>query len=497
MRFFKIILHSFVALLFFNTACTKSDSTKIEGELTTQILDPFADNNGFFPSPEVFDGPFFKANYNYPEVVPERTYPWEEVLGGMPLTKNNAVEYIMAVRQYIAEDMALMIDQPAVWTDSPNRQNWYNMAWSAQNYHDSTGWEGLESVYGTMTGQVIKNDIFTDYGFEGPMQNHALVYYNDISALTLNQLWKSKSPTGFFPDYSTNAAQFKQNAIVIKAAGTTASAAEWPVLKGAGTFSIYREEQFGPNYGKGRFMQELTWIQFDIIIKDTIASPETGWVFSTFIYDVNSPGTSTFDKLTLLGVSWGNDPGEMNGDETLEETYLNPNAPAYASVTLGYGKRLSGPIDVGLVGGAQVDPSAIDSVLVLGPNNEVLGSNKYLHFAASACFSCHSTASWPEQNDFYPSPDPRQKLVFSDTLFNPSSVEWSNYFQNRPGTEIMINSEGLKKSIMALDYDLFMQFALNNSRLGQRNLPKGIQIPAGYTLLDPEKHQPQLKLRSK
>ncbi len=61
----------------------------------------------------------------------------------------------------------------------------------------------------------------------------------------------------------------------------------------------------------------------------------------------------------------------------------------------------------------------------------------------------------------------------------------------------MINSEGVNNSIMALDYDLFMQFALNNSLLGQKNLPKGIKIPAGYTLLNSEKHQPQLKLRSK
>lgn len=496
MRFFKSVFYLFIGLLFLNTACSKSDSGKINEVSEIQILEPFADNNGLFPSPEVFDGPFFKANYNYPEVVPERSYPWEEVLNGQPLTKNNAEKYIMAVRQYIAEDMTIMIDQPEVWTGSTNRQNWYNMAWSAQNY-DSTGWEGLESVYGTMTGQVIKSDIFTDYGFDRPMQNHVIVYYNDISALTLNQLWKSYSPTGFFPNYTTEAAQFKQNAIVIKAAGTTASAADWNVLEGAGTFPIYREVLFGPNVGKGPILQELTWIQFDIIIKDTIASPETGWVFSTFIYDANSPGTTTFDRLTLLGISWGNDPGKMYGNETLEETYINPNAPAYAGVTLGYGNRLSGPIDVALVGGVQIEPKPVDSVLVLGPNNEIIGSNKYLHFTASACLSCHSTASWPEQNDFYPSPDPGQKLVFSDTLFNPSSVEWSNYFQNRSGTEIMINSGGVKKSIMALDYDLYMQFALNNSLLGLRYLPKGIKIPEGYTPLNLDKHKHQVKLRSK
>ena len=149
------------------------------------------------------------------------------------------------------------------------------MAWSAQAY-DTTEWEGLETVYGTMTGQVLKNDIFKNYGFEGPMQNHALVYYNDVASLTLSKLWKSNDKSGFYPEYTTEAAQFKQNAIIIKAAGTTATGKKWEVMEGASTFPIYRKMAYGPMKDKGPVLQELAWIQFDIIIKDTIAAPETG-----------------------------------------------------------------------------------------------------------------------------------------------------------------------------------------------------------------------------
>ena len=99
-------------------------------------------------------------------------------------------------------------------------------------------------------------------------------------------------------------------------------------MEGAGTFPIYREMAFGPEKGKGPVLQELAWIQFDIIIKDTVAAPETGWVFSTFIYDKNSSGKTTFDRLELLGVAWGNDPNRIGYNKSgFAETYLNPECP--------------------------------------------------------------------------------------------------------------------------------------------------------------------------
>ena len=206
MKLHNLFLSSIIALLFLFISCKKGDSTYVktakESTLdTTMILEPFAENNGEYPPDSIFNGPFFKANYNYPAIVPQRSYPWEEVLEGKPLTKSNAAAYVMAVKQYIADDMRIMIDQPEKWIGSSNKLNWYNQAWSAQSYPRNkgwgTGWEGLETVYGTMTGQVINNYIFKDYGFKGPMQNHALVYYNDVAALTLNKLWKSNGGSGF------------------------------------------------------------------------------------------------------------------------------------------------------------------------------------------------------------------------------------------------------------------------------------------------------------
>ncbi|MBK6266461.1 hypothetical protein JKA74_15555 [Marivirga sp. S37H4] len=467
------------------TSCDNSPKEKADSKEDAIFLDPFAANNNIYPPDSIYSGPFFEGNYNYPTEVAPMDYPWEEVSNGQPITQENAAEYIMAARNYIKDAMSVMINEPAQWPTSTHRKDWYNMAWSGQEYQ-KTEWDGLETVYGTMTGQVLKNDIFTDYGYSQPMQNHALVYYNELAAVTLNKLWKSKDPSGFYPDYTTEAAQFEQNAVIIKAAGTTATGEDWEIMEGAGTFPIYREVAFGPDTAKGPMLQELAWIQFDIIIKDTIAAPETGWVFSTFIYDKNSSGDNTFDRLELLGVSWGNDPNQMDTTKSLSETYINPAAPDYYRANIGFGGRLSGPIDVALVGGIRSDGTT-DSVFVLDEQGKAKGGKSYLHLRASACFSCHGTSSFPAQNDFYPSP--KQNLVYTDTLYNQNTKGWENYFKNRSGTEIMPALDGVQKSTMALDYDLFMQFALNNSLQGLHlDGTDKPALPENYTPLDKKKH---------
>jgi hypothetical protein len=42
-------------------------------------------------------------------------------------------------------------------------------------------------------------------------------------------------------------------------------------------------------------------MQFDIIGKDTIAAPKTGWVFATLVYDARAKGNDAWDKMVSLG----------------------------------------------------------------------------------------------------------------------------------------------------------------------------------------------------
>lgn len=445
-----------------------------------QAFEPFASHFGDIPSKEEYDGPIYQGNFDYPTEKPEAyVAPWTASLNGEKLNLDNAQHYMDLLKEHVSEDMRIMVNEPAKWISSENKKNWFNMAWAGQAF-EKTGWEGAEPLSGTLTGQILNKGVFSEYGYDGPMQNHVTVYYDKTAGYTLHKLWTEKDPTAFYPTYSTDAAQFEQNAIIIKAAATDCTPEQWDVLKGTTQLPVYRPIVYGDKKTDKNVVQYLNWIQFDIIIKDTVAAPETGWVFATYIYNANSDADNTFDRLTLQGAMWGMDTDQMDPSKPLTETYLNPDCPEFGMANIGYGHRLSGPIDVAKVGGTKAD-GTVKKVFVLNEESGINGGVSHDTYRASSCLSCHSTASYPYHNDFYPSP--MQKLVYTDTIFNPKSEGWRLYNTNRPGDEIMPAASGNDLAYMALDYDLFIFFALTNS--GQlHHLPADAKpaAPAGYNM---------------
>jgi hypothetical protein len=76
-------------------------------------------------------------------------------------------------------------------------------------------------------------------------------------------------------------------------------------------------------------------MQFDIVVKDSIAAPKTGWVFSTLVYNANATG-DVWDKMVPLGAMWGNDPDVNSAlvpTPPLKETWISPSAPKYSTQT--------------------------------------------------------------------------------------------------------------------------------------------------------------------
>jgi hypothetical protein len=190
-------------------------------------------------------------------------------------------------------------------------------------------------------------------------------------------------------------------------------------------------------------------MQFDIIVKDSVSAPKTGWVFTTLVYDANAGGDA-WDKMVPLGVMWGNDPGVTSND--LQETWINPNSPKYSTQTLGWGGRLSGPND-----GGRNDIQVGKKVLINEPD--------------SSCMSCHGPAEWqPTQHKMIsfllpsfpnPKPGPPFKLCPNDKPTDPyicspapGSPVWSRWFQDRPGTEPQDPDTGS----VAADYDMVFAF---------------------------------------
>lgn len=404
-------------------------------------VDPFASNNGFYPAADAWDGPFRVANFAFPTApVPPVWQPGGPV--GGPITTANAAQFVAALKAVVAPSMRRLVEAPNQW--DPRREGWYDMPWTAAGKDPC---DGRDSLLGSYSGQRIERDSFADSGLAVDMQNFTLIYYDPTSAAMLGRLWADP----FRPDVT--AAQFPEGAIVIKVGAVTATPAQWPVLDGAALWYAHWP-RLDPQAGRCVYdpktnppvVQPVRVLQFDVIVKDRVASPETGWIFTTFIHDRDAAGDGPWDRLVPLGAQWGNDPryaGEADGNGPngeLQETWINPAAPGYALGTLGWGGRLSGPIDVSQ------------------RHNVVLTDGRRVpRLEVSSCMSCHSSAQFPFTANLYPSPNiqfPPEGQPF--LLFPPGTDEWARWYQNRPGTTPMTAN----RAGVGLDYDMLITFAL-------------------------------------
>lgn len=415
-------------------------------EQRTAAIDPFAVNNGAIPSKTEYDGPLWAFNHDYPKTLPNAERPWSKVLNGKPISKDNAHAYIEALKQAVSEDMRILVTQPAEWNARP--RNWYSMLWAGDAI-EKTGWEGRDAIYGSYTGQILPASTYAESGLTVDIRNHAVIYYNDVAAYTLHRVWEKcrQDGGGCPPTLYNDAAQFAEGALVVKSAGVTASGEQWPVMQGAAKWQIYRPpfDLHGTIPGKPPVVTDIYVGILDIIVKDSVAAPETGWVFTTLVYDKDAPGRDAWDKMVPLGAMWGNDPDVNSAEhpeQPLLQTYVNPAAPAYSTVTLGYGGRLSGPFDIAVKTDVDVDGKVVPKL------------------ASSSCLSCHGTSSfhpgsYQALTFFYPVKMP---LTSPWHMYTPGSSEWNDWFQNRPGNV----SQSKEPGAVALDYSTFLEAALMN-----------------------------------
>ena len=420
-------------------------------------VDPLASNNGLYPSPADWGRPYRTSNYDYP-VTADST--WLKKAPRDKLTIANADKYVDALKEFLRPSLEAMIDTPDDW--NPNRTGWYSMPWTAEiSGTDATS--GREAILGSFSGQVIEGNsfnaralaavqsrslLYTDLTVD--MQNHTVIYYDPVAATMLRKVWANP----FKPDASE--AFFPEGALVIKAGAVTATPAQWPIVKDSAVWNVFRPPfksvNGPPPTSTAPVVTPLRLLQFDAIVKDTAVSPKTGWVFITWVYDASAPGKLPWDRLVPLGAMWGNDPqfarepeGKDPAGGPLQETWINPKAPSYAIKTLGWGGRLSGPIDVSL---------RHNVILTTGVNLQ-----KGMH--ASSCLSCHGTSQYPFIANLYPSPNkifPQDGNAF--LLYPPGSPEWAAWFANRGGREAQ--NAGNDKAAVGLDYDMLLTFALSN-----------------------------------
>jgi hypothetical protein len=389
---------------------------------------PFQNNNGSVPPPSVYSGPLFTLNHVWPTqpLPPLKNPPWRAAINNGQITPENAAAYANALKTAVSANGRALIMHYDTWNAA--KAGWYNEPWLGSQ---------REAIHGTYEAGEFGPGIFPDTGLRVQFNTHVVTYYDARAAYTLRKFWGSSAMK---PNLRTENAQFAEGAIAVKAASFASEDPAkpldwWDAMKGAQPWTMYVGVGQSGNSNSPRVWPGYV-AQFDIIVKDSQSAPKTGWVFMTLVYDSSVQG-DVWDKMVPLGVEWGNDPDATSADMPLKENWINPKAPLYATQTLGWGGRLSGPND-----GAR-NNIAVDGVVM--PNAP-----------DSGCISCHSTAQWNVQahkmdSFLLPSfataqppgfqlcgdngkPDPNGSNICSPA---PGSAAWLKWFKNRLGTQPM------------------------------------------------------------
>lgn len=409
--------------------------------------DPMASNNGLYPEPGDWSGRYLTANMAYPDTSGLNAWPFSDASGA--LSAATAPAYAQRLKQHLGKTLRVLVDSPQDW--DPAAAGWYDMVWSGEGQQGATGVDptsGRDALMNSYSGQIIPAETFAPpHRPKGPVQNHAVVYYNSTAASVLADIWADI----YAPDL--RAAQFRDGSVIVKLEAVTNTPEDWPILAGTSEWHVFRPTTADQAANVTPLVPRVLAVhplQMAVRVKDPVAAPDTGWVFAAFVYDADAPGKTAWDRFVPLGLQWGNDPDfarEPDGippGGALRESWVNPEAPAFTQNTLGWGGRLSGPMDV----------SSRHNVITPSGKRYQEG----VHLSASSCQSCHGAAEFPRTANIYPSPNrsfPRDGSPF--LLYDPGSADWARWFQNRPGSQPLSANRG----VTALDYDMVLMFAVS------------------------------------
>jgi hypothetical protein len=315
-----------------------------------------------------WSGPVFKLSQSYPKQLPaQEPFPWS----GIDF-KKYPESYMKAVLSY-----ALKGNTEVDWEVEKNSfRKWYHAPW----LHWGEG--GREFVHGMTRERHSRPKELADTQVT-EAQTWAVSVYNELGGYTLGQVWAN--PTA--PD--PKAAHFLEGTVAVKLLFTDASLDEVPYLKGAKEWQAFVAARSEP-----RRITTLRLLQVDFAVRDGSADDTPGWVFGTFQYHYDAKGTTPWQKLVPVALTWGNDPGllppqglEPGGKPT--QSWINPGAPIVRyredvlHLSLGWAGRANGPVDN----------------------------------SRSSCLSCHATALHPATIPLTP----------DDSLSDAEKLKW---FQN-------------------------------------------------------------------
>jgi len=149
------------------------------------------------------------------------------------------------------------------------------------------------------------------------IQNWAVSLYSPRGGHTLGRIWRTCD--GIPDPYQAN---FPDNTVSFKLLFTAAPVEQVPFLKGSFEWTAnINPISSQPTFN--RVDQNMRLLQVDVAVKDPRVGESTGWIFGTFVYDGSRAGTSPFQKLVPVGLSWSDDGNERSLLEK-QGSFINP-----------------------------------------------------------------------------------------------------------------------------------------------------------------------------
>lgn len=410
-----------IGVLTYNCGSNNKPATN-NRELSVSVSDgAFLNHRDSIPSQQQYPDSLFVLSHDYPATVaPVVDPPWQRALKGQPISAANVFAYMDSLKSYIAPRILPFFTNNTSWTAA--KYGWFHEPWLGTQ---------REAVMGTYLGNGNPANMFKT--LKEDEAGYALVLYDSTAAYTVGQIW---GKTGQKVNLLNDATQFKEGSVIVKLAFSNVNGPDWAPMDGAQTFHVFDTIPTRADPRTGYQMRKVSFFQMDVIVKDSLTSPKTGWVYSTFVYDKDMLTKSPWDKMVPLGAMWGNDPDVKSPIEPpypkLNETVINWKAPAYSRETLGWGGRLSGPND------GAVAQEAFD----------IYTGRKYNNLALSSCMSCHSPAQDAFTSFLLPAPFP----VDTFFVYTPGSPKWMLWFRDNYGNVPFDSGE------VAMDYDMVMAF---------------------------------------
>jgi hypothetical protein len=364
---------------------TGTKDAAMAAPVTNGSTAPFPDF-GFMLSPQQADSQgirVFRLSQDYPATLP--TPPTPEFF--KTDFKKDWKKYLLEVQKYCFEGNT----ETDFRVEDNKVRSWYHMPWQHYSDNGREGYHGLTKEAPVKPFQLASGQ---SYGTGGAW---AIGFFNDIAGHTIGEVWRDHND----PDVKAMGKGFKNGAVLFKILFVSIppdiAEKQVPFLQNGQWWDAYATYNFASNERKSI---KVALIQMDIMVRDDRAP--NGWVFGNFQYNGKMNKPNKWENLVPVGLMWGQDPTNNTNQSnpqpkrtiintSLTETIINPDSTELPPTHLGWNGRLNGPVD---------NPM-------------------------SSCYSCHSTAQYPQSSPISP-------LFDADTLkANPiGSPGWMRWFSN-------------------------------------------------------------------